>query len=321
METKSEHSVSLNFENNSILPILYGEKNKNFGIIERILGVTISSRGNYVAITGSSDNVKIASALLEALYHQIENGLEKIDEKDIAAMIDQINSNTSNLKSSGVTSSELVIKTRRRNIFPYNHAQQRYLHALDEKDVTFGIGVAGTGKTYLAVAMAVGMFLEKRVSKIILTRPAVEAGEKLGFLPGDLKEKVDPYLQPLYDALYDMLPVENIERYFATKELQIAPLAFMRGRTLNNAFVILDEAQNTTIPQMKMFLTRLGHGSRMAITGDLTQIDLPSGTKSGLIDAIDKLKALPEIAIMRFESEDAVRHPITQKIIDAYEQY
>jgi phosphate starvation-inducible protein PhoH and related proteins len=321
METKSEHSVSLNFENNSILPILYGEKNKNFGIIERILGVTISSRGNYLAITGSSDNVKITSALLEALYHQIENGLEKIDEKDIAAMIDQINSNSSNLKSPGVTSSELVIKTRRRNIFPYNKAQQRYLHALDEKDVTFGIGVAGTGKTYLAVAMAVGMFLEKRVNKIILTRPAVEAGEKLGFLPGDLKEKVDPYLQPLYDALYDMLPVENIERYFATKELQIAPLAFMRGRTLNNAFVILDEAQNTTIPQMKMFLTRLGHGSRMAITGDLTQIDLPTGTKSGLIDAIDKLKALKEIAIMRFESTDAVRHPLTQKIIDAYEQY
>lgn len=316
-----EHSVSLNFEDNAILPVLYGEKNKNFFIIERMLGVTISSRGNYLAISGSSDNVRIAAALLESLYHKIENGMTQVEERDISAMIDEINSNSSNLKSKGVTHSDLVVRTRRRNIFAYNDSQQHYLRALNEKDVTFGIGVAGTGKTYLAVATAVGMFLEKRVSKIILTRPAVEAGEKLGFLPGDIKEKVDPYLQPLYDALYDMLPVENIERYFATKELQIAPLAFMRGRTLNNAFVILDEAQNTTIPQMKMFLTRLGHGSKMAITGDLTQIDLPVGTKSGLIDAIEKLKSLKEIAIMRFESKDAVRHPITQKIIDAYEQY
>lgn len=316
-----ETSLSLHFENNSLLPILYGEKNRNVALIERLLEVVVSTRGNYLAISGSNDSVTVAAALFEALYHRIENGREEVLEVDVRELIKAINNNTSKVKSKGVKSNELVIKTRKKQIFAYNDRQLKYLKALSENTITFGIGVAGTGKTYLAVAMAVQMFLEKKVDSIILTRPVVEAGEKLGFLPGDIKEKIDPYLQPLYDALYDMLPYDNIERYITTRELQLAPLAFMRGRTLANAFVILDEAQNVTIPQMKMFLTRLGQGSRMAITGDLTQIDLPLSSPSGLIDAIEKLKHLKEIAIVKFESKDVVRHPLTKKIIDAYEQY
>lgn len=314
-------SVSLQFENNSLLPILYGEKNRNVALIERLMEVVISTRGNYLAISGSTDNVTVAAALFEALYHRLEQGGEEVLEVDVRELIKAINNNTSNVKSKGVKTNEMVIKTRKKQIFAYNDRQLKYLKALNENTITFGIGVAGTGKTYLAVAMAVQMFLEKKVDSIILTRPVVEAGEKLGFLPGDIKEKIDPYLQPLYDALYDMLPYDNIERYITTRELQLAPLAFMRGRTLGNAFVILDEAQNVTIPQMKMFLTRLGQGSKMAITGDLTQIDLPLSTPSGLIDAIEKLKHLKEIAIVKFESKDVVRHPLTRKIIDAYEHY
>jgi len=314
-------SRSLNFENNSLLAILYGEKNYNVSLIEKMLEVVVSTRGNYLAISGKVDDVNVAADLFEALYNKIENGSREISEVDIKAMIKDINSNSSQLKSKGVKSNEFVIKTRKKQIFAYNDRQLKYLKALSENTITFGIGVAGTGKTYLAVAMAVQMFLEKKVDSIILTRPVVEAGEKLGFLPGDIKEKIDPYLQPLYDALYDMLPFDSIERYITTRELQLAPLAFMRGRTLARAFVILDEAQNVTVPQMKMFLTRLGQGSRMAITGDLTQIDLPHTTPSGLIDAMEKLKHLKEIAIVKFESKDVVRHPLTRKIIDAYEQY
>jgi phosphate starvation-inducible PhoH-like protein len=313
-----DSSLSLKFENNDLLPLLYGGKNHNISLIEKLLDVTIATRGNYLAISGKEDDVKVAAALFEALYNRLENGREEVMEIDIKELIKAINTNSSKVKSSGVKSSELVIKTRIKQIFPYNDSQLKYLTALRDNVITFSIGVAGTGKTYLAVAMAVHMFLEKKVDRIILTRPVVEAGEKLGFLPGDIKEKIDPYLQPLYDALYDMLPNESIERYFTTRELQLAPLAFMRGRTLTNAFVILDEAQNVTIPQMKMFLTRLGHGSKMAITGDLTQIDLPHGSPSGLIDAIEKLKHLKEISIVKFDSKDIVRHPLTKKIIDAY---
>lgn len=314
-------SISLNFKDNHFVQTLYGEKNSNLRILERLLPVQISSRGNYIAISGNDDEVKIASNTLQTLYKIIEDGVTELNEETIKSHI-----NTSwekpgeSKKSDKVDLSGITIKTRKKTIFPYSENQKEYLKAMVDHDVVFGIGAAGTGKTYLAVAMAVHLFLEKKVAKIILTRPAVEAGEKLGFLPGDMKEKVDPYLQPLYDALYDMLPAENVERYFATKELQIAPLAFMRGRTLSNAFVILDEAQNASIPQMKMFLTRLGKGSKMAITGDLSQIDLPKGTNSGLIDAIERLKHLDDISIMRFGTEDIVRHSLTAKIIQAYEQ-
>jgi phosphate starvation-inducible PhoH-like protein len=312
-------SLSLNFKNNSHLPLLYGERNSNLQFIEKALGVIILSRGSYIAITGEDDNVRVAATALESLYHQIENGNKDIGDDDIKIAIKAALDNSGINKSNNVHTNEYVIKTRKKTVFPYTDNQKKYLKLLHEKDMVFGVGVAGTGKTYLAVATAVSLFLEKKVNKIILCRPAVEAGEKLGFLPGDIKDKVDPYLQPLYDALYDMLPVENIERYMATKEIQIAPLAFMRGRTLTNAFVILDEAQNATPVQMKMFLTRLGYGSKMAITGDLTQIDL-HGQTSGLIDAIEKLKHLKDVAVVNFGIKDVVRHPLTAKIIEAYEQ-
>lgn len=314
------NAVSLSFNDNTLLPILYGEKNANIGIIERELGVEVSSRGHFISISGDPDDVKVASELFDLLYSRIEKGATFFSKEDIKKAIHQINTNSSREGSVGVDHHNAVIATKRKNVFAITSTQNRYLKTIAEKDVTFGIGVAGTGKTYLAVAAAVNAFIEKRVAKIILTRPAVEAGEKIGFLPGDIKDKIDPYLQPLYDALYEMLPSENIERYMATREIQIAPLAFMRGRTLSNAFVIVDEAQNATRNQMKMLLTRLGQGSKMCITGDLTQIDLPVHSQSGLIDAIERLKNLPEIGIVRFNSGDVVRHPLVAKIIDAYEE-
>ncbi|MFI4983689.1 MAG: PhoH family protein [Rickettsiales bacterium] len=313
-------TVSLNFKNNSLLPLLYGEKNANLHTLEKALMVAIHSRGSYLAITGADEDVKLAHHVLEALYEKLEQGAKEVGENEIKKALSSLDKNEDLPTSKNVEQNEFVIKTKRKTIFPYTDNQKAYLKALNEKDMVFGIGVAGTGKTYLAVAMAVQMFIEKKVNKIILTRPAVEAGEKLGFLPGDIKDKVDPYLQPLYDALYEMLPTENVDRYFVTKEIQIAPLAFMRGRTLSNAFVILDEAQNATPTQMKMFLTRLGFGSKMAITGDLSQVDLPIGQNSGLIDAIERLKKLKEIEIVRFVAKDVVRHPLTSKIIEAYDR-
>lgn len=315
-----ENSVSLHFKHNSLLPVLYGEKNAHIAYIEKKLHVQIATRGNFLAISGASDAVTVAAELLETLYNKVEHGQESITHEDIRLAIQMINNNTNPLANSGISQSGQVLHTRKKNIFAYTENQQKYLEQLNDKDIVFGIGVAGTGKTYLAVAMAVAMFIDKKVERIILTRPVVEAGEKLGFLPGDIREKVDPYLQPLYDSLYEMLPAENIERHIATKEIQISPLAFMRGRTLSNAFVILDEAQNASITQMKMFLTRLGVGSKMAITGDLSQIDLPSPAQSGLIDAIEKLKHLQEIGIVRFNNTDIVRNSLIGKIIDAYEQ-
>lgn len=312
-------SISLRFRQNKLLPALYGEKNSNLQLIERFLNVIIASRGNYLAISGESDGVAVAAKLLESMYNKLESGAEEIAHEDIKSIVSKIHNNTNQYKSEDVEYNEYVLKTKKRNVFAYTDSQFKYIKCMHHKDITFAIGGSGTGKSYLAVAMAVSMFIEKKVNRIILTRPVVEAGEKLGFLPGDVKEKVDPYLQPLYDALYEMLPAENVERYLATKELQIVPLAFMRGRTLSNSFIILDEGQNVTITQMKMFLTRLGANSKMVITGDLTQIDLPPHTESGLIDAIEKLKKLKEISVIKFEKKDVVRHPIIAKIIDAYE--
>jgi phosphate starvation-inducible protein PhoH and related proteins len=316
-----ETSISINFNDNQLVQILYGEKNSNLRALERALPVQISSRGNYVAISGNDDEVKIAAIVLQSMYKKAEDGKEDFSEADVKEEVKLAwDDPQKSSKSAQVSHDGFALKTRKKTIFPFTDTQKLYLKSIQKNDIVFGIGAAGTGKTYLAVAMAVSLFLDKKINKIILTRPAVEAGEKLGFLPGDMKEKVDPYLQPLYDALYDMLPSENVDRYFATKELQIAPLAFMRGRTLSNAFVILDEAQNASIPQMKMFLTRLGQGSKMIITGDLSQIDLPKGINSGLIDAIERLKHLKEISIIRFGVEDLVRHPLTAKIIESYEQ-
>lgn len=319
MVSNMDSTISMSFKDNHFLPALYGSKNHNINYIEKLLSVKIHSRGNVVSISGKEDDVNVSAALLEALYSKIENGGEVISDQDIKLLINNINRNDSVSVSSSVDKNRVVLKTRKKNIFAYNENQQRFIKTMQSNDITFGIGVAGTGKTYLAVAQAVALFLEKKVEKIILTRPAVEAGEKIGFLPGDMKEKVDPYLQPLYDALYDMLPVENVERYIATKEIQVIPLAFMRGRTLANSFIILDEAQNSTIIQMKMFLTRIGANSKMVICGDLSQVDLPSHSQSGLIDAISKLKQLEEVGIVRFGTADIVRHPLISKIINAYE--
>ena len=216
--------------------------------------------------------------------------------------------------------SNLVLKTKKRHIYPRSATQAEYIQTMMQNELVFGLGPAGTGKTYLAVALAVSMMLEGTIDKIILSRPAVEAGENLGFLPGDLKEKVDPYLRPLYDALYEMLPAEQVDKKITLGEIEIAPLAFMRGRTLSNAFVILDEAQNTTPMQMKMFLTRLGENSRMVVNGDLSQVDLPHGVISGLRDALDVLKGTPNIASVRFTAEDVVRHGLVAKIVQAYEK-
>ncbi len=309
-------NIKLQFKNIHKLTILFGEADKNLRFIEAKLKVKISARGNKLLIVGEEYYAKLAESMLIYLYDLIESkGVEEVSTQTIDAALKMCH------EPKGTTEQDILnVRTRKSVITPYTKAQKQYLQFMEESDIVFAIGSAGTGKTYMAVAMAVAMFYAKKVQKIILSRPAVEAGEKIGFLPGAIREKVDPYLIPVYDCLYEMIPPTDVERYFITKEIEIAPLAFMRGRTLNNAFVILDEAQNTTPLQMKMFLTRLGHGSKMVITGDLTQIDLQKSEKSGLIDGIDRLKSLPEVKIMKFDSNDVVRHPLTTKIIEAYEQ-
>jgi len=306
-------TIKLKFKDKYKLTMLFGEADQNLRMIEEKLDVNISARGNKIAITGDEFRAQKAEKILIHLYSLLEGRGENVISVQTIEGVIKMYDDSKGEKL-------LNIKTRNSVITPYTKAQSRYLELMDLNDIVFSIGAAGTGKTYMAVAMAVSMFYRKKVNKIILSRPAVEAGEKIGFLPGDMRDKVDPYLIPLYDSLYEMIPPNDVERYFLTKEIEVAPLAFMRGRTLNNAFIILDEAQNTTLLQMKMFLTRLGHGSKMVITGDLSQIDLPRESKSGLIDAIDKLKNLEEVKVMKFSSKDVVRHPLTSKIIEAYEQ-
>jgi len=310
-------TINIKFDNADIVRDLCGEHNKNLKILADEFGVSISVRGTTLLVSGEHDKIMRAESVIATLYKALVEKNFEINNELIRSAINS--SDISENKSSN--DKHKYLKTRRKQVHAQNYQQEEYIEKIDKHDIVFGLGVAGTGKTYLAVAEAVSMFLEKKVEKIILTRPIVEAGEKLGFLPGDIREKIDPYLQPLYDALYDMLPAENIERYFTTREIEIAPLAFMRGRTLTNAFIILDEAQNVNSMQMKMFLTRLGLGSKMVITGDISQTDLPSGTRSGLIEAVDKLKNIDEIAIVNFTIESIVRHPLTKKIIKHYEGY
>jgi phosphate starvation-inducible PhoH-like protein len=410
-EEKLQDSVCVTFKDNTLLPVLYGDQDKHLLKLEKQLGVTISSRGNVVSISGDPKKVYISETVLKSMYHKLQNGMD-VPEGEFDALIRMISENVTGQrmmptedetkaaaaqaaasrskraevdekllkqafqleetkekkreapmasdnhyekpgkkialevvtaeekrnaraeraeaaegKSGGrarpaeqqSANPEVLIKTQRKNIIPYTNRQVDYIRSLLKSEVVFASGPAGTGKTYVAVAAAVNLFLSGEVDRIILTRPAVEAGEKLGFLPGDMKEKVDPYLRPLYDALYDMMPAEKVLRCIENGEIEIAPLAFMRGRTLRYAFVILDEAQNTTPTQMKMFLTRLGEGSRMAITGDLSQTDLPKDIKSGFRDAIEKLKNVEEIKIIKFGDADIVRHPLTVKIVQAYE--
>ena len=312
--------VSIVFENNSLLPMLYGEEDEHLSRIEKRFNVSASSRGNILAIAGERANVDAARAVVESLYAELSKG-SQVGMAQVDAAIRMKARDTTEDNRTLFDMSDHVVKTMKKSVKPYSPAQAEYIEALSKNEVVFALGPAGTGKTYLAVAMAVAMFNSHKVEKIILSRPAVEAGEKLGFLPGDLKDKIDPYLRPLYDALHDMMPAEKLARHMETGEIEVAPLAFMRGRTLANAFVILDESQNTTPTQMKMFLTRMGEHSRMVVTGDLSQTDLPKDVKSGLGDVIRKVEGIDGISVVRFSDRDVVRHPLAAKIIQAYDEW
>ncbi|MHA1127518.1 MAG: PhoH family protein [Alphaproteobacteria bacterium] len=322
-ETNSEIAeTTLEFPDNRLLIDLCGELDTNLKKIETATGVEISRRGNVVTMTGAASERKHAEAVLRAIYSRLEQN-RPLEPGDIDAAI-RMPSEVFEAPLHGdqiemFKGDHVEIRTRKRTVEPRTPLQKTYVKSLFEHQLVFGLGPAGTGKTYLAVAAAVSNFIEGHVDKIILTRPAVEAGERLGFLPGDMKEKVDPYMQPLYDALNDFLPAKQVQRMIEDKQIEIAPLAFMRGRTLSHAFIILDEAQNSTAMQMKMFLTRLGEGSRMAITGDMSQIDLPRGVPSGLVEAERILRDVKGIGFTRFTSKDVVRHPMVAKIIDAYD--
>ncbi len=309
-------SLTMTFSDNTLLPMLLGDHDRHLARIEQKLGVRLACRGNRIGISGTAEQVVAAEAALEALYEQLKRG-EMIDGPKVDAALRLTDpANEPRLPLSDLP----AIRTRKGAIGPRSQGQAVYIDTLARHEMVFGLGPAGTGKTYLAVAQAVAMLTSGKVDRIVLSRPAVEAGERLGFLPGDMKEKVDPYLRPLYDALNDLLPGDQLTKRMATGEIEIAPLAFMRGRTLAHAFVILDEAQNTTAVQMKMFLTRMGEGTRMVITGDLSQIDLPPNTRSGLADALDTLEGVQGIGVTRFTNADVVRHPLVARIVEAYDQ-
>ncbi|HTI80871.1 MAG TPA: PhoH family protein [Acetobacteraceae bacterium] len=295
--------------------MLLGDHDRHMVRIEQALGVRLSCRGNRVAISGEASRVDAAQAALEGLWRRLERG-ETIGRSEVDAAIRMADDTDPRLPLSDLP----AIRTRRGAVGPRSPGQAAYIEALATHEMVFGIGPAGTGKTYLAVAQAVAMLQAGKVERIVLSRPAVEAGERLGFLPGDLKEKVDPYLRPLYDALHDMMPSDQVVRRLGNGEIEVAPLAFMRGRTLAHCYAILDEAQNTTPVQMKMWLTRMGEGTRMVVTGDLTQVDLPAGTRSGLRDALDTLEGVAGIGVIRMGTRDVVRHPLVARIVDAYDQ-
>jgi len=288
-------------------------------LIQERLGVQAHARGNEVRLAGESAPVELARNVLEQLYDVLRSG-RGVHKRDVQAAIEMVVEKPS-VKLHEVYENVLGSVGSRRPIRAKNLSQRRYVELIRTHDVTVCIGPAGTGKTYLAMAMAIAALNRKEVSRVILTRPAVEAGERLGFLPGDLTEKVDPYMRPLYDALHDMMDFEKIGRLTQRGVIEVAPLAFMRGRTLNDSFVILDEAQNTTGEQMKMFLTRLGFGSKAVVTGDITQVDLPTGTQSGLVEAMRVLEGVGEIGQLHFSRSDVVRHPLVQSIVEAYEAY
>jgi phosphate starvation-inducible PhoH-like protein len=306
--------LHMTFDDNALLPLLFGGHDENLARIEQTLGVALASRGNQVAISGPDLESETARQILAGLYDRLKRGLE-VEGADVDAAIRLAVGGGPAVANDG----DIFIKTQNRRVEPRSVMQARYIQALLEDELVFALGPAGTGKTYLAVAMAVSMLIDGRVDRIILTRPAVEAGEHLGFLPGDIRDKVDPYLRPLYDALHDMMPGDKVRRRFESGDIEIAPLAFMRGRTLSNAYVILDEGQNTSPVQMKMFLTRLGQHSRMVVTGDPTQIDLPAGARSGLRDAIDTLEGMKGLAVVNFTDADVVRHGLVTRIVRAYE--
>ncbi len=315
--------VVLTFDNNRTASSLYGQFDQNLALIEQKRGVDLRSKGNQVTIRGPAVGAEQARRALDYLYERAQKGLD-VGPSDVDGAIrmaiaadDQLTLPT--LEKKGRLAAA-QISTRKRTIHARTPNQDAYMRALERSELVFGIGPAGTGKTYLAVAHAAMLLERGMVERIILSRPAVEAGERLGFLPGDMKEKVDPYLRPLYDALYDMMPADKVERALAAGVIEIAPLAFMRGRTLAHSAVILDESQNTTSMQMKMFLTRLGEGARMIVTGDPTQVDLPPNTRSGLVEALRILDGVPGIVTVRFNDTDVVRHPLVAEIVRAYDR-
>ncbi|MDD2464465.1 MAG: PhoH family protein [Desulfobulbus sp.] len=312
-----ETTKELSFTDNRVAQLLFGDLNRNLHTIEQATGVAINARGNEVQIQGRTHAVELAASTLEQMYGLLLKGYP-VFSQDIAFGI-KILESSPKARLEEIFLDKVCITSHKRVISPKSVNQKLYIEAIRENDIVFGIGPAGTGKTYLAVAMAVSAISREEVSKIILTRPAVEAGEKLGFLPGDMAQKVDPYLRPLTDAINDMLGQERTQELTERGAIEVAPLAFMRGRTLNNAFIILDEAQNTTREQMKMFLTRIGFDSQAVITGDITQIDLPGANKSGLIQAEKILTGIKGIAFRHFAKSDVVRHPLVQEIIHAYE--
>ncbi|NGM44760.1 PhoH family protein [Rhodobacter sp. SGA-6-6] len=312
--------TTLEFPDNRLLIDLCGEFDRNLAQVEHQMGVHILRRGNRLAVIGDKGAREQAAAVLRSLYARLEAG-RSLGAGDIdgAMRMGRPVTPTGEGEQIELFNPGMELRTRKKPIEPRTEAQKAYVANLFSHELGFGIGPAGTGKTYLAVAVGVTMFISGAVERIVLSRPAVEAGERLGFLPGDMKEKVDPYMQPLYDALNDFLPAKQVEKLMQEKRIEIAPLAFMRGRTLSNAFVVLDEAQNATSMQMKMFLTRLGEGSRMVITGDRTQVDLPRGTVSGLSEAERILKGVKGVSFNYFTSKDVVRHPLVARIINAYE--
>ena len=305
---KMEHAVSL-----------FGSFDENIKSIEKNFSVTVVNRGGEVKISGEPEDVMSASRAINGLLALVTNG-ETLNEQNVGYVISLVKDGNED-KLGELSGDSICLTTKGRPVKPKTLGQKKYIECIKNNTIVFGVGPAGTGKTYLAVAMAVKAFRSKQVTRIILTRPAVEAGEKLGFLPGDLQQKVDPYLRPLYDALFDMLGAKNFQKYQEKGCIEVAPLAYMRGRTLDDSFIILDEAQNTTPEQMKMFLTRLGFGSKIVVTGDITQVDLPDGKRSGLIEVLKILKNVDDIAAVRFSEKDVVRHKLVQDIIKAYEKH
>ena len=312
----SNINYSLDFElsDNNYIPNLFGVDDKNIHIIEKVNNVQIKYRGNKIKIIGAKSSIKNTKEEILLLFEEAKKGIDIDEDKIMESRSMKI------LEINPQDQMDLFFQTKKRKISPRTQNQKNYFQLLNSKDIVFAYGPAGTGKTFLAVAKAVASLQQGLVKKIVLSRPAVEAGEKLGFLPGDLKEKVDPFLRPIYDALYEMMPYDQVEKKLANNIIEIAPIAFMRGRTLEDCFIILDEAQNTTKIQMKMFLTRLGKNSKMVVVGDNTQIDLISKNDSGLIDASKKLKNIQDIGFIELDQRDVIRHEVVRKIINAYEQ-
>lgn len=326
---RAPHSTNIFFDNNDLLPLLYGDEDLHLKKIEKMLNVETVVRGNMLSVSGNKRDVVLTERILMDLYDRIAQG-QDIGPAEVDAAV-RMAPPVTDAEARGLHGApedgkrrpvgDVMIKTLKKTIRPYSHMQANYMRALFDSDMVFALGPAGTGKTYIAMALGIYLYISGKVERIVLSRPAVEAGEKLGFLPGDLKEKIDPFLRPLYDALFDMMPAERVNLMQENGEIEVAPLAFMRGRTLSNAFIILDEAQNTTPTQMKMFLTRLGENSRMVITGDLSQVDLPKDVKSGLRDCIRKIEHIDGIEVIRFSDGDVVRHPLAGKIVRAYDDW